>query len=116
MREQLKALEAVSFLTPLPKELQWFELLRRLFSSLALSCLLCVLMLRRSGKLMEMAFAPAPLLLILLFTAASVWLLNLAGLPFAPSRGYLLSCPIWWLARSLRLVAAERREALQRAY
>lgn len=103
-KAQTDYFERLSFLQPMPKDMQWFSAVRRLFLFLSISCLTIVNLLRTRRMRLGKNVDYASLLCILLCTALSVAILNSSGAPFAPSRAYLFTAPIWWLFETGRKI------------
>ena len=105
IKAQTDYFESLSFLQPVPKDMQWFSAVRRLFVSLTVSCATAVHLLR-TGKTRvgEQHFDYGSILCILLCAALSVAILYPLGIPFVPSKTYLFAAPIWWLFETSRKI------------
>lgn len=92
--------EALSYLTPVPKDMALFGALKQGLLSLGAAALLAALLLRRPAGA---AFTPRlwpDTLWLLLCAALPVLLLFAGGLAFLPTRGYLAALPLVFLRAS----------------
>ncbi len=103
-KAQTDYFESLSFLQPVPKDMQWFSAVRRLFVSLAISCATAVYLLRTGKTRVGEHYDYGSILCILLCTVLSVGILYLLETPFVPSRTYLFAAPIWWLFETGRKI------------
>lgn len=103
-KAQTEYFESLSFLQPVPKDMQWFSAVRRLFVSLTVSCATAVYLLRTGKMRVGEHYDCGSILCILLCTGLSVGILYLLETPFVPSRTYLFAAPIWWLFETGRKI------------
>lgn len=98
-KTQAANFEAISYLTPNSKDLQWMSAMRRCSLYSLLSCGFFAALLRTNPAFpLPWQNKTAPLLLPL--GAAVVFgIFLLLGLGFSPTRGYFFALPVWWAAR-----------------
>ncbi len=104
VKAQTDYFERLSFLQPVPKDMQWFSAVRRLFVSLTISCATAMHLLRTGKARVGENYDYGSILCILLCTALSVIILYILETPFAPSRTYLFAAPIWWFFETSRKI------------